>query len=44
MGIAYPRLASPPWPRLPRRTARLRLTAVYSALFLLTGAALQQLP
>ena len=40
MAIAHPRLAAPRWLRLPRRTARLRLTAVYSALFLLTGAAL----
>ena len=40
MAIAPPRLAAPRWLRLPRRTARLRLTAVYSALFLLTGAAL----
>jgi signal transduction histidine kinase len=40
MGIARPRLASLSWLRLPRRTARLRLTALYSGLFLLTGAAL----
>jgi len=40
MAVAHPRLAAPQWLRLPRRTARLRLTAVYSALFLLTGAAL----
>jgi signal transduction histidine kinase len=40
MAIAHLRLAAPAWLRLPRRTARLRLTAVYSALFLLTGAAL----
>jgi signal transduction histidine kinase len=40
MAIAHPRLAAPHWLRLPRRTARLRLTAVYSALFLITGAAL----
>ncbi len=40
MGIAHPRLASPPWLRWPRRTARLRLTALYGGLFLLTGAAL----
>jgi signal transduction histidine kinase len=40
MSVAHPRLAVPDWLRLPRRTARLRLTAVYSALFLLTGAAL----
>jgi len=29
-----------PWPRLPRRTARLRLTALYGALFLACGAVL----
>jgi signal transduction histidine kinase len=40
MGVAHPRLASPSWLRLPRRTARLRLTALYGGLFLLTGAAL----
>ena len=40
MGIVRPRLASLSWLRLPRRTARLRLTALYSGLFLLTGAAL----
>jgi signal transduction histidine kinase len=40
MGIARPRLASLSWPRRPRRTARLRLTALYSGLFLLTGVAL----
>jgi signal transduction histidine kinase len=40
MSIAQPRLASPAWLRLPRRTARLRLTAVYGGLFVLTGAAL----
>ena len=40
MGVARPGLASLSWPRWPRRTARLRLTALYSRLFLLTGAAL----
>ena len=40
MGVAHPRLASPSWLGLPRRTARLRLTALYAGLFLLTGAAL----
>jgi signal transduction histidine kinase len=40
MSVAHPRLASPSWLRLPRRTARLRLTALYGGLFLLTGAAL----
>src|SRR5580704_7956717 len=40
MGVAHPRLASPSWRRWPRRTARLRLTALYAGLFLLTGAAL----
>jgi signal transduction histidine kinase len=40
MGVAHPRLASPSWRRLPRRTARLRLTALYAGLFLVTGAAL----
>ena len=33
-------LGSPAWLRLPRRTARLRFTAVYGGLFLLSGAAL----
>jgi signal transduction histidine kinase len=40
MGVAHPRLASPSWLGLPRRTAQLRLTALYAGLFLLTGAAL----
>ena len=40
MGVAHPRLARPSWLRLPRRTARLRLTALYGGLFLLSGAAL----
>jgi signal transduction histidine kinase len=34
------RLAPPSWLRLPRRTARLRLTALYGGLFLLSGVAL----
>ncbi len=33
-------LQSPTWLRWPRRTARLRLTGLYSGLFLLSGAAL----
>jgi signal transduction histidine kinase len=37
---AHPRLAPPSWLRLPRRTARLRLTALYGGLFLLSGVAL----
>ena len=40
MGVAHLRLASPAWLRLPRRTARMRLTGLYGGLFLLTGAAL----
>jgi signal transduction histidine kinase len=40
MGIARPRLTPSPWLRLPRRTARLRLTALYGGLFLLSGIAL----
>src|SRR5271169_58404 len=40
MSVARRRLASPSWLRLPRRTARLRLTALYGGLFLLTGAVL----
>jgi len=40
MGVAHPWLASHSWPRLPRRTARLRLTAVYGGLFLLLGGVL----
>jgi len=40
MGVASHRLAPPSWLRLPRRTARLRLTALYGALFLLSGVAL----
>ncbi len=34
------RLGSPAWLRWPRRTARLRFTAVYAGLFLVSGAAL----
>ena len=37
---AQPRLAPHAWLRLPRRTARLRLTLLYGGLFLLCGAAL----
>ena len=40
MSVAHLRLASPSWLRLPRRTARLRLTALYGGLFLLSGAVL----
>jgi signal transduction histidine kinase len=40
MSDAHPRLAPRSWWRLPRRTARLRLTVLYSGLFLLSGAAL----
>jgi signal transduction histidine kinase len=40
MGVARSRLAPPRWLRLPRRTARLRLTALYGGLFLLSGVAL----
>ena len=40
MSAAHPRLASPPWLRLPRRTARLRLTVLYGGLFLLSCSAL----
>ncbi len=40
MGVAHPRLAPPSWLRLPHRTARLRLTALYGGLFLLSGLAL----
>ena len=40
MGVAHPRLAPSSWLRLPRRTARLRLTALYGGLFLLSGVAL----
>jgi signal transduction histidine kinase len=40
MGAARPRLAPRAWLQLPRRTARLRLTALYGGLFLLSGVAL----
>jgi signal transduction histidine kinase len=40
MAIVNPPLASRSWWRLPRRTARLRLTTLYGGLFLLSGAAL----
>jgi len=40
MNVAHPRLASPSWLRWPRRTARIRLTALHGALFLLFGGAL----
>jgi signal transduction histidine kinase len=40
MDIAHRRFAPPAWLRLPRRTARLRLTALYGGLFLLSGVAL----
>jgi signal transduction histidine kinase len=40
MGVAHPRLAPRAWLRLPRRTARLRLTALYGGLFLISGVAL----
>jgi signal transduction histidine kinase len=40
MGVTRYRLAPPSWLRLPRRTARLRLSALYGGLFLLSGTAL----
>ena len=40
MGPSHPPLRARSWFRLPRRTARLRLTALYGGLFLLCGAAL----
>jgi len=40
MSASRLRLRSPDWLRWPRRTARLRFTALYSGLFLLSGAAL----
>ena len=40
MDVAYLRTTSPSWLRWPRRTARLRLTALYGGLFLLTGTVL----
>jgi signal transduction histidine kinase len=38
MPIPRPRPRAPGWPRLPRRTARMRLTALYGAAFLVCGA------
>jgi signal transduction histidine kinase len=40
MAIPAARSAAPTWPRLPRRTARLRLTFLYGGLFLACGAIL----
>jgi signal transduction histidine kinase len=40
MTVAQPRIARRSWLRLPRRTARLRLTALYGGLLLLSGVAL----
>jgi hypothetical protein len=40
MSVAHRRLAQLSRPRLPRRTARLRLTALYGGLFLLFGGVL----
>ena len=40
MCIRRPRLRPPSWLRLPRATARLRLTALYGGLFLVCGATL----
>lgn len=40
MSVARRRLAPPSWLRLPRRTARLRLSALFGGLFILSGAAL----
>jgi signal transduction histidine kinase len=40
MGVANLRHARPSWLKLPRRTARLRLTALYGGLFLASGVAL----
>ena len=37
---AGPATASRPWPRLPRRTVRLKFTLLYGGLFLASGAAL----
>ncbi|HEV3048278.1 MAG TPA: HAMP domain-containing sensor histidine kinase [Solirubrobacteraceae bacterium] len=39
-GASHRRLAPRSWLRLPRRTARLRLTVLYGGLFLLSGVAL----
>jgi signal transduction histidine kinase len=38
MPIPRPRLCPPGWRRLPRRTARLRLTVLYGGVFLVCGA------
>jgi signal transduction histidine kinase len=40
MSVTHPRLAPLSWPGFPRRTARIRLTALYGGLFLLFGATL----
>jgi signal transduction histidine kinase len=40
MRLPHARIATRSWLRLPRRTARLRLTTLYGSLFLLSGAAL----
>jgi signal transduction histidine kinase len=40
MSAAHHRLAPPSWLHLPRRTARLRLSALYGGLFVLSGTAL----
>jgi signal transduction histidine kinase len=40
MNVPHHRLAPSSWFRLPRRTARLRLSALYGGLFLFSGAAL----
>jgi signal transduction histidine kinase len=40
MRLPHQRAGSASWPRLPRRTARLRLTALYGGLFLLCGVVL----
>jgi len=36
--MSAPRSGRPGWPRLPRRTARMRLTALYGTAFLICGA------
>jgi signal transduction histidine kinase len=38
MRVPRPRTSPPPWPRLPRRTARLRLTMLYGGVCLVFGA------
>jgi signal transduction histidine kinase len=40
MNLSHARLAPRSWLRLPRRTARLRLAALYGGLFLISGVAL----